>query len=282
MLSSFTQSHPTLCDPVDCSTPGFPVDHQLLLMSLLKLTSIELVMSSKQIGSGQTGDSKSECQHFGNQRTKVDCNGSPPGWDPVPGILQARTLEWVAISFSNVWKWKVKEKSLGHVQLLATTWTAAHQAPPSMGFSRQEYWSGVPLPSPRNFIQSAKTRPGADCGVRQGCILSPCWFNLYSEYIMRNTGLDEAQAGIKIARRNIYNLRYADDTTLMAESEELKSLLVKVKEEIEKAGLKLNIQKPRSWHLVTSFHRWINNGSNERLYVFGLQNHCRWWLQPWN
>ena len=73
-------------------------------------------------------------------------NGSPPG-SPVPGILQARTLEWVAISFSNAWKWKVKVKSLSHVWLFITSWTAAYQAPPSMGFSRQEYWSGVPLPS---------------------------------------------------------------------------------------------------------------------------------------
>ena len=78
------------------------------------------------------------------------CNptdGSPPG-SAVPGILQARTLEWVTISFSNAWKWKVKMKSLSHIQLLVTPWTAAYQAPPSMGFSRQEYWSGVPLPSP--------------------------------------------------------------------------------------------------------------------------------------
>ena len=80
-------------------------------------------------------------------------------------------------------------------------------------------------------------------GVRQGCILSPCLFNLYAEYIRRNAGLNEAQAGIKIARRNINNLRYADDITFMAESEELRSLLMKVKEESEKAGLKLNIQK---------------------------------------
>ena len=78
-----------------------------------------------------------------------------------------------------------------------------------------------------------------------GCILSPCLFNLYAEYIMRNAGLEEAQARIKIARRNINNLRYADDTTLMAESEELKSLLMKVKEESEKVGLKLNIQKTK-------------------------------------
>ena len=83
-------------------------------------------------------------------------------------------------------------------------------------------------------------------GVRQGCILSPCLFNLYAEYIMRNTGLEEAQAGIKIAGRNINNLRYADDTTLMVVSkEELKSLLMKVKEKSEKVGLKLNIQKTK-------------------------------------
>ena len=74
-------------------------------------------------------------------------DGSPPG-SPVPGILQARILEWVAISFSNAWKWKVKGKSLSRVRLSETPWTAAHQPPPSMGFSRQEYWSGVPLPSP--------------------------------------------------------------------------------------------------------------------------------------
>ena len=82
-------------------------------------------------------------------------------------------------------------------------------------------------------------------GVHQGCILSPCLFNFYAEYIMRNAGLEEAQAGIKIARRNINNLRHADDTTLMAESEELKSVLMKVKEESEKVGLKHNIQKAK-------------------------------------
>ena len=94
-------------------------------------------------------------------------DGSPPG-SPVPGILQARTLEWVAISFSNAWKWKVKVKSLSRVRLFAIPWTAAHQAPPSMGFSRQEYWSGVPLPSPKG---------------RSSCVLVPqyllVWWNLY-------------------------------------------------------------------------------------------------------
>ena len=85
--------------------------------------------------------------------TLCDLRDSRPPGSPVPGILQARTLEWIAISFSNAWKWKVKVKSLSRVRLLATTWTAAYQAPPPMGFSRQEYWSGLPLPSP-NFIFS--------------------------------------------------------------------------------------------------------------------------------
>ena len=92
-------------------------------------------------------------------------------------------------------------------------------------------------------------------GVHQGCILSPCLFNLYAEYIMWNAGLDEAQAGIKIARRSINNLRYVDDTTLMAESKEkLKILLMNMKEESEKASLKLNIQKTKLWRPVPSLH----------------------------
>ena len=117
-------------------------------------------------------------------------------------------------------------------------------------------------------------------GVRQGCILLPCLFNLYAEYTMRNTGLEEAQAGIKIVRRNINNLRYADDTTLMAESEEeLKSLLMKVKEESEKVGLNLNIQKTKimasgpitSWHID-----WETVETVADFIILGLQNHCRW------
>ena len=86
-------------------------------------------------------------------------DGSPPGF-PVPGILQARTLEWVAISFSNAWKWKAKVKLLSHVWLLVTPWTVAHQAPLSMGFSRQEYWSGVPLPSPWTVVNQAPLSMG--------------------------------------------------------------------------------------------------------------------------
>ena len=121
-------------------------------------------------------------------------------------------------------------------------------------------------------------------GVHQGCILSPCLFHLYPEYIMGNAGLEEAQAEIKIARRNINNLRYADDTTLMAESEEeLKSLLMKVKEESEKVGLKLNIQKTEimasgpiiSWQIDGETVETVSD------FIFGgLQNHCRWRFQP--
>ena len=140
--------------------------------------------------------------------------------------------------------------------------------------------------------QEAKVRTGHGTmdwfkigkGVRQDCILSPCLFNLYAEYIIWNARLDESQARIKLAKRNINNLRYADDTTLMAESEEeLKSLLMKVKEESEKVGLKLNIQKTKimasspitSWQIDGK-----NNGNSGWLYFPGLQNHCRWWLQP--
>ena len=123
-------------------------------------------------------------------------------------------------------------------------------------------------------------------GVRQGCILSPCLFNLYAEYIMRNSGLEETQAGIKIAGRNINNLRYADDNTLMAESEEeLKSPLMKVKVESEKVGLKLDIQKTKimASSPITSLE--INGETMETVSDFilgGLPNCCRWWLQPWN
>ena len=111
-------------------------------------------------------------------------------------------------------------------------------------------------------------------------------FNFYAEYIMRNARLEEAQAWIKIARRNSNNLRCADDTTLMAESEEeLKGLLMKMKEESEKAGLILNIQKTKimaSGPITSWQNRWGNNGNSGRLYFLGLQNHWGRWLQPWN
>ncbi|KAB0371936.1 hypothetical protein FD755_016874 [Muntiacus reevesi] len=141
----------------------------------------------------------------------------------------------------------------------------------------------------QDILQEATVRTGHGTtdwfqigkGVHQGCILSPCLFNLHAEYIMRNAGLEEAQAGIKIAGRNINNLRYAGDTTLRAETEEeLKSLLMKVKEESEKVGLKLNIQKTKimasgpitSWQIDGKTVETVS----VRLYFLGLQNHCRW------
>ena len=120
-------------------------------------------------------------------------------------------------------------------------------------------------------------------GACQGCILSPCLFNLYAKCIMKKCQAEWSTSWNQDGR-NINNLRYADDTTLMAESEELKSLLMKVKEESEKVGLKLNIQKTKIME-SSSITSWQIDGETMatlRDYSFGLQNHCRWWLQPWN
>ena len=149
---------------MDCSPPGFSVH------GISQARILEWVAMSFSRGSSQPRDricisciSRGILYHWATWKpleslaaaakllqlcpTLCDpIDSSPPG-SPVPGILQARTLEWVTISFSNAWKWKVKVKSLSHVRLFATLWTAAYQAPPSMGFSRQEYWSGLPLPS---------------------------------------------------------------------------------------------------------------------------------------
>ena len=137
------QSCPTLCDPIDGSQPG---------------SSVPGILQARIQEWGAISFSNA-CMHAKSlQSCPTLCNpmdSSPPG-SPVPGILQARTLEWVAISFSNAWNWKVKVKSFSCVRPSATPWTAAFQAPPSMGFSRQEYWSGVPLPSPEHnadFVQ---------------------------------------------------------------------------------------------------------------------------------
>ena len=133
---------PTLCDPMDCSMPGFPVLHHLPEFAQ---THVHWVGDAIQSDAAAAAKSLQSCPTLCDPR-----DGSPPG-SPVPEILQARILEWVAVSFSNAWKWKVKVKSLSRARLLATPWTAAYQAPPSMGFSRQEYWSGLSLPS---LIQS--------------------------------------------------------------------------------------------------------------------------------
>ena len=107
-------------------------------------------------------------------RTLCDpIDSSPPG-SPVPGILQARTLEWVAISFSNAWRWKVKVKSLSRVRLFATPWTAAYQAPPSMGFSRQEYWSGVPSPCPHSQLTKPQKKVSF-IKLKSHFIICPGW-----------------------------------------------------------------------------------------------------------
>ena len=172
-------------------------------------------------------------------------------------IMSKRLTVWIT---TNLWRILKKIGILDHLTCLLRNLYAGQEATVRTGHGTTDWF------------QIGK-------GVLQGCMLSPCLFNLYAEYIMRNTGLDEAQARIKIAGRNINNLRHADDTTLMAESEEeLKSLLMKVKEESEKAGLKLNIQKNKDrgiqpHHFMTN--RWGNNGNSDRFYFFGLQNHWR-------
>ena len=114
-------------------------------------------------------------------------DGNPPG-SPVPGILQARTLEWVAISFSNAWKGKGKVKSLSHVRLFATPWSAAYQAPPSMGFSRQEYWSGVPLPSPLSVLLCINWTLGL--GMRPEGLRSAYWHQWLTRQCHRSASKD--------------------------------------------------------------------------------------------
>ena len=176
-------------------------------------------------------------------------------------IDYAKAFDWITTNCGKFFKrWEYQ-----------TTWPASWKI--RMQVRKQQ----LELEWNNNWFQIGKA-------VHQGCILSPCLFNLYAEYIIQNAGLDEAQAGIKIARRNINNLRYADDTTLMAESEEeLKSLF----NESERGGWKswLKAQHSenedhgnQSHHFVAN--RWENNGNSGRLYFGGLQNHCRWWQQP--
>ena len=160
--SEVAQSCPILSNPMDCSLPGSSV-HGIFQARVLEWGAIAFSISPHSEDLFQVTIKYSIWSNISSEilyaaaaaaaKSLQSCptlcypiDGSPPGF-PVPGIVQARTLEWVAISFSNAWKWKVKVKSLSHVRFLATPWTAAYQAPPSMGFSRQEYWSGVPMPS---------------------------------------------------------------------------------------------------------------------------------------
>ena len=134
---------------------GLPVAEQLRIKNAAKSNIIYSLLHIQQL---QTQHMTLAAAAKSLQSSPTLCDpidGSPPG-SPVPGILQTRTLEWVAISFSKAWKWKVKVKSLSHVRLLATPWTAAYQASPSMGFSRQEYWSGLSLPSPYDTWSTSK------------------------------------------------------------------------------------------------------------------------------
>ena len=149
--------------------PGpHPYIHVCELHFLFDLELQELYCSEYHIGYQCSSSSKllQLCPTLGNP-----IDSSPPG-SPIPETLQARTLEWVAISFSNAWKWKVKVKSLSRVWLLATPGTAAYQAPPSMGFSRQEYWSGVPLPSPTQAFRAALFAATLSIGKQPKCPLS--------------------------------------------------------------------------------------------------------------
>ena len=234
----------------------------------------------------------------------------------VCGISQARILEVVAISFSRA---SSQPRDRTQVSCIAGRRFTVQRSPKSIGSLRKQESSRktstfalLTMTKPFNVWittncgkffkrweyqtscaaswyagQEATVRTGHGTtdwfqigkGVRQGCILLPCLFNLYVEYIMRNAGLDEAQAGIKIAGRNVNNLRYADDTTLMAESKELKSFLMKVKEESKKLGLKLNMQKNKimASSPITSWQ--IDGETVETVadFIFPwLQNHCRW------
>ena len=161
------QSCPTLCDPIEGSPPGSPVPG---ILQARVLEWVAIAFSARHSAAAAAAKSLRSCPTLCDPR-----DGSPPG-SPVPGTPQARTLEWVAISFSNAWKWKVKLKLLSHDRLIVTPWTAAHQAPPSMGFSRQEYWSGVPLSSPQDTLVIRKPyRWGVHSG-KAGWGKCHCWW----------------------------------------------------------------------------------------------------------
>ena len=168
-------------------------------------------------------------------------DGSQPG-SLVPGILQARTLEWVAISFSNAWQWKVKVKSLSRVWLFMTPWTAAYQAPPSMGFSRQEYWSGC------------------------HCLLC----------LVRRLQSTTSKTGLAPSLSSWWHFLLKLDTNSIGGCDQFW-----IMQGLHWALFRhLDLFGSICFHLMAN--RWGNNGNSDKLYFLGLQNHCRWWVQPWN
>ena len=207
-VCSVAQSCPALCNPIDCSPPGSSV-HRIFQSRIL-----EWVVMASSRGSSRPRD-----------RTHVSCISCISRW-----VL---------------YHWATQEAQDWHVPMTVLTMDNKQGPgiPDHLTYLLRNLYAGQEA--------TVRTRHGTMDwfkivkGIHQGCMLSPCLINLYAEYIMWNARLDEAQAGIRIAWRNINDLRYADDTTFMAESEELKSLLKKVKEESEKAGLKLNIQKTK-------------------------------------
>ena len=158
------QSCLTLCNPIDGSPQGSPIPGIVQARTpgwvAISFYSLLFCKISEKLACNAAAAAAKSLQSCPTLCNPID--GSPQG-SPIPGILQARTLEWLAISFSNAWKWKVKVKSLSRVRLFATPWTAAYQAPLSMGFSRQEYWSGLPLPSPlmRRFTNKSFKEPSS-------------------------------------------------------------------------------------------------------------------------
>ena len=148
--------------------------------------------------------------HFSHVRLCDPIDSRPPG-SPVPGILQARTLGWVAIAFSNAWKWKVKVKSLSRVGLLVTPWTAAHQAPPSMGFSRQEDWSGVPLPSPIAFSSTHNCQQNIKSFLGKDKSYTSKTFFFYTQWLLLHLKLpDTAKHSTKLFKTNTKNSTKVD------------------------------------------------------------------------
>ena len=153
------------------------VEWLLLIFAAIRITWEAFKTPSAQLAAAAAAKSLQSCP------TLCDpIDSSPPG-SPVPGILQARTLEWVAVSFSNAWKWKVKGKTLSHIWLLATPWTAAYQAPLSMGFSKQGYWSGVPLPSPSLLLYPCLNKRYHFSPRISHCIQTCSWSSMWIQLI---------------------------------------------------------------------------------------------------